>query len=198
MKWLAVSLSLILCTICSQAQNDNISSGFIFDGEPYLAVNPSNSQHMVVAWMGFVLGNYISIRTRVTTDGGSTWNNIVNIPHAVAGYGSADPSIGFDGNGNVYLTYVDYKAATLTGAVYCVKSSDGGLTWAPEVEVVNANADGAQYPVDRPWIAVDRSGGSNDGNIYVTTMNPNIFGPVPPPYNPYFIRSTDGGATFDP
>ena len=46
-------------------------------------------------------------------------------------------------------------------------------------------------------MSIDNSGGVNDGNIYVTTMNPNVFGPVAPPYNPYFIRSTNNGNSFE-
>jgi hypothetical protein len=52
------------------AQNTNISNGFVFDGEPYLAINPNNPQHMVVAWMGFKMSNQIVIKTKVSFNGG--------------------------------------------------------------------------------------------------------------------------------
>jgi len=45
-------------------------------------------------------------------------------------------------------------------------------------------------------MVIDREAGPLQGNIYVTVMNAKLF-PVSPPYNPYFIKSTDGGATFD-
>ncbi len=194
-------LLLILCLLFSTfgfSQNRNLSNGVVFDGEPYLTVNPNNSQHLVVAWMGWKLNNLIVIKTRTSFDAGATWSNTTNIPHTVTGYQSADPSLAFDNNGNLFLCYIDYKPNPAAGAVYVVKSTDGGLNWGSPIEVINVNSDGTQQPVDRPWMVIDNSGGINDGNIYVTTMNPNVFGPVTPPYNPYFIKSTNSGTSFNP
>ena len=179
-------------------QNQNISGGQLFEGEPYLSIDPANPQHMVVAWMGFVLFEPIAIKTIVTNDGGQTWSNPVIIPHSASTYGSADPSLEFDNAGNVYLCYIDFDTDIDSGSVYVRTSADGGMSWGNEVEVINAQSDLGQYPVDRPWISIDRSGGVNDGNIYITTMPPNVFGPLIPPHHPYFMRSTDGGASFDP
>jgi len=146
--------------------------------------------------MGYVVGSAIVIKTAVTFDGGKTWSSTANTPHVVAGYGSADPSLAFDGSGNVYLCFIDFNTAADAGAVYVSKSTDGGLSWAAPVEVINAQSDGSQRPLDRPWMAIDRSGGTYDGTIYITTMSPNVFGPLPPPFHPYLTRSTDGGLSF--
>ncbi|NOZ35993.1 MAG: T9SS type A sorting domain-containing protein [Chlorobi bacterium] len=181
----------------SNGQNVNISEGNVFDGEPYIAVNPQNPEHMVVAWMGWV-PYYIAIKTRVSFDGGQTWGNTSYISHTGLADQSADPSMAFDNSGNVFLSYVDYNKALDTGFVYVRKSVDGGLSWGAPVEVINASSDGEHRPIDRPWMSIDSSGGIYDGNIYVTTMPPNIFGPLPPPYHPYFIRSVDGGVSFEP
>ena len=180
------------------SQNQNISNGFVFDGEPYIAINPNNSQHLVVAWMGYKFNNIIVINTRVSFDAGATWSTKNSIPHTVSGYQSADPSMAFDNNGNLFLCFIDYTPNPASGAVYVSKSTDGGLNWGVPVEVINVNSDPGKQPVDRPWMVIDNSGGIHDGNIYITTMNPNVFGPVSPPYNPYFIKSTNGGASFQP
>jgi hypothetical protein len=193
-----LTLFFCLVTLFATSQNQNLSNGVVFDGEPYLTINPNNSQHLVVAWMGWKLNNILVIKTRTSFDTGQTWSTTTNIPHVVSGYQSADPSLSFDNNGNLFLCFIDYTTSPIAGAVYVTKSTDGGLTWGTPVEVINVNDDGAQQPVDRPWIAIDNSGGVNDGNIYVTTMNPNVFGPVSPPYNPYFIRSTNSGTSFEP
>lgn len=177
-------------------QNRNISNGLIFDGEPYLAVNPYNPRHMVVAWMGFVFQNRVMIRTRTSLNGGDTWSPAIQIPHAYAGYTTADPSMAFDDEGNVFLCYVDYDPGFSEGAVYVRKSADGGFSWGEPVEVIDINADPGKQPIDRPWICIDRSGGTHNGNIYVVTVN--ATGAEGPPYHPYFIRSTDQGASFDP
>ncbi len=194
------SLSIILFLVLgmfSFGQNQNISNGTVFDGEPYLAVNPNDAQHMVVAWMGYIPFNYISIKTRVTFNGGDTWSEILPIPHVNPAYGSADPSIEFNSLGQVFLSFIDYNTVLDSGAVYVVRSDDGGLSWEDPVEVINAHSDPGKYPVDRPWMSIDRSGGNHDGHIYITTMPPKVFGLLPPPYHPYFIASTDGGASFN-
>lgn len=198
--FLKITLILILSSgIFSRAfsQNSNISQGNVFDGEPYLEINPLNTQHLVVAWMGFVPFKYISIKTKVSFNGGQTWSNVVAIEHTNPVYGSADPSLAFDSKGNLFLSYIDYDKTIDSGSVYVRKSIDGGLSWEAPVEVINIHSDPDKKPVDRPWINIDKSGGKHDGNIYITTMPPKVFGPLPPPYHPYFIRSTDGGSTFD-
>ncbi|NRD20448.1 T9SS type A sorting domain-containing protein [Winogradskyella eckloniae] len=177
-------------------QNTNLSNGVVFDGEPYLSINPTNSQHIVVAWMGWVnLSNQFKIKTKTSFDGGQTWNAATELPHTVSGYTSADPSIDFDHNGNVYVCYIDFTGteAPVTGGVYICKSTDGGLTWNAPTEVINTNYDGTKWPIDRPWMVIDKSSGSNQGNIYVTSMNLNRDNPS---YNPYLSISSDAGATF--
>ncbi|MBK6963505.1 MAG: hypothetical protein IPH20_06030 [Bacteroidales bacterium] len=185
-----------LITLNSSAQNINLSGGSIFDGEPYLAINPQNPRHLVVAWMGYVFLNRIMIKTRVSFDGGTTWSSAQNTPHFAAGYTSADPSLAFDDNGNVFLSLIDHDADLFSGAVYVRKSQDGGISWGNPVEVINYNSDPGKIPIDRPWISIDRSGGENNGNIYITTTNAS--GASGPPYHPYFIRSTDNGESFGP
>jgi len=180
------------------AQNTNISNGSAFDGEPYLAINPNNPQHMVVAWMGFVINNQIVIKTKASFDAGQTWSTTNFAPHTNPAYGSADPSLAFDDAGNVFLCYIDFDDLIGSGEVYIRKSTDGGLNWGAPVEVINAHSDPGKYPIDRPWMSIDNSGGSYNGNIYITTMPPKAFGYLPPPYHPYFIRSTDGGNSFEP
>jgi len=180
------------------SQNQNISQGNIFDGEPYIAINPTNSQHMVVAWMGYQPLTRIFIKTKVSFDAGQTWSAMNTLPHVKSAYGSADPSMAFDNNGNLFLAYIDFSTAIDSGEVYVVKSADGGLNWAAPVKVIDAYDDLGQYPVDRPWMSVDNSGGTYDGNIYVTSMPPSVFGLLATPNRSYFVKSTDAGSSFNP
>ena len=196
MKYVIIVILFLLLATSSFGQNQNISAGVVFDGEPYLSINPHNSQHMVVAWMGYVPLNHIAIKTKLSFDGGKTWSNANMISHTNPLYSSADPSLEFDNSGNVFLSYIDYNASLDSGSVYVRKSADGGLSWDSPVEVINAHSDEGKYPIDRPWIAIDRSGGPNDGNIYITTMPPKVFGPLLPPYNPYFMISSNDGSSF--
>lgn len=179
------------------SQNINVSNGAAFEGEPYIAMNPNDNQHLVVAWMGFKLGQEIIIKTRTTFDGGQTWSATSELSHLQAGYGSADPSLKIDNNGNAYLCYIDYDNDNFTGGEILVsKSTDGGLNWDNPVTAVSTTDCPDKLCIDRPWMAIDNSGGTLDGTIYITSMNANQPTIVDPPYNPYLAVSTDGGSTF--
>ena len=130
MKSIYSLLLLLVLSLSSIAQDQNISNGAFFDGEPYIAINPENEDHLVIAWMSAEFLNAIVIRSKVSFDGGESWSTPVFFEHAVSGYTSADVSMQFDSEGNLYAAYVDYDNITASGgAVYVRKSTDGGLSW---------------------------------------------------------------------
>ena len=191
-----ILFAYILCSAILCGQNVNLSNGVVFDGEPYLAINPVNSQHIVVAWMSWInVANQFRIKTKTSFDGGQTWSIAAKLPHTIAGYSSADPCLDFNNNGDVFITYIDFTGTTppVTGGVYICKSTDGGVTWGNPKPVITTAYDGTKWPIDRPWMVIDKSNSSNEGNIYVTTFNLNRLNPA---YNPYLSISTDGGNTF--
>lgn len=194
MKKAYLILVILGFSIMIYGQNKNISEGNVFDGEPYLTINPNNSQHFVVAWMGWLSGNKIVIKTKVSFDAGKTWGTMHYLAHTVSSYTSADASIDFDHNGNVYISYIDYNTDPTKGGIYLCKSTDGGLSWESPVKVFHSDDDPDKLPIDRPWIAIDRSTGSHQGSIYITSMNAKG---VTAPYNPYLSVSTDLGNTFN-
>jgi hypothetical protein len=182
------SLLIILLPLFSIAQNQNISGGVVFEGEPFMVQNPNNANHFVVAWIGYVFNKPVSIKTKTTFNSGQTWSNAVVLPHHGTTWHSADPSMDFDKAGNLYLCYVDYTEAPDSGGVYVIKSVDGGLTWGNSVKVIDAYADGNKRPLDRPWLSVDRSNTIHQNSQYVTTK------PAPwiaAPNRPYFIRAAN-------
>lgn len=185
--------TLLLCISELSAQNQNISNGNVFEGEPYLAINPLNSQNIVVAWMGYVFnsGSGLTIKVKSSFNGGQTWNNAVKMPHIISTYKSADPSMAFDGNGNLFLSYVDYRENPDSGGVYLFKSVDGGLAWSSPIQILNAYADGGKLPIDRPWLVINNAG----DKLYLTTK-PAPW--IPAPNRPYFTTSIDSGATWQP
>lgn len=189
-------LILIITSTFSIAQNQNVSNGNVFDGEPYLAIDPNNSQHLVVAWMGWIdFSNRFKIKTKTSFDGGETWSEASELPHTIDGYSSADPSIDFNRAGEVFICYIDFTGTEppVTGGIYICKSEDGGLSWDMPFEVINTDFDGTKWPIDRPWMEIDKSTGINAGTIYVTSMNLNR---TNAPYNPYLSVSRDTGNSF--
>ncbi|WP_438962136.1 T9SS type A sorting domain-containing protein [Nonlabens sp.] len=196
MRVYTIIVFLLLSILKGFSQNTNLSNGTVFDGEPYVAINPNNASNIVVAWMGWVnAANRFQIKIKASFDAGNSWSNTALIPHVVSTYSSADPAIAFNNAGEVFISYVDFTGTTppVTGGVYITKSIDGGLSWGNPVNVIDTTYDGNKWPIDRPWIAIDRSTTSTQGTIYVTSMNLNR---TNAPFNPYVSISTDNGATF--
>jgi len=183
---------LLIATL-SFGQNKDISGGAVFEGEPYLAVDPSNPQHLIVAWMGYVPLAHLCIKTKTSFDGGNSWSTPAVIKHQSASYTSADVSMAFDHSGNVYASYIDSRQSPDSGGVYVTRSTDGGLTWGVSNLVINVFADGTKEPLDRPWLVIARNSGPGPDTMYITTK------PAPwvaVPNRPYFMRSYDYGVTW--
>lgn len=197
MKIQIIVVAFIFSYVSLWSQNQNLSNGSVFDGEPYIAINPVNPDHIVVSWMGWAgISDRIKIKVRTSLDGGNTWGDVAEISHAVNGYTSADPSIAFHPDGSIYVSFIDSSGVgsnPLEGGVYICNSIDGGETFSSPSEVVNIDVDPDRIPVDRPWIVIDRSNGAHQGTIYVTTMN--VEGALPD-FHPYVSISTDNGNTF--
>lgn len=194
MKPVLLSCLILLLTTFSRGQNTNLSGGVVFDGEPYMAIDPVNPQHIVVAWMGYVPLSHISIKVKATFNGGSSWSSPAVIPHQSGSYTSADVSLGFDHSGNLYCCFIDYRQSPDSGGVFITKSTDGGLSWGAAIhKVIDIHADGSKTPIDRPWLVIGKGAGAAPDTLYVTTK-PTSW--IAPPNRPYFMKSTDYGTTW--
>ncbi len=125
-----------------------------------------------------------------STDDGLTWSfsRLPGFPGdtSVAGMTSplrsfdltSDPILAFDRAGNVYYAGIALKIAPFSVVAFVAKYTNDGATYAGVTTIGPPN-----NLADKPWIAVDTSGGANDGNVYMV-------------YSQGFTRSTDGGQTF--
>jgi hypothetical protein len=117
---------------------------------------------------------------------------------------TADQDSAWDTHGNAYFS--DIQVSGLQGGdtqIRVAHSVDGGMTWGSPVvafssqhsptPVGTAYALG-QIPLDRPWLAVDRSGGPRDGSVYVT-WETSPFTPGLPP-EVFAAASSDHGQTW--
>jgi len=192
-KPLIAFIALLLVSTFSFGQNTLVSSGQIFEGEPYLVLSPQNPQHLVAAWMGFQFNQEVVIKSAVSEDGGQTWSTPIWQAHQQSGNSSADVSMAYDAQGNLYMAYLDYDNANFSnGAIICRKSTNAGISWGPAVIARDISSCPNQLCVDRPWIAVDPLTGS----IVITSMNAKQPLLVQAPFHPYIATSTDQGATF--
>ena len=194
-KKLCILSLLNLFVLIGFSQTDqNITNHLFSDTEPTLAVNPANPNNVIAAWMHVTSFTQVTIFTKASTDGGSTWNAFDTLPHVSQNFTSADVSVCFNSAGVALLSYVDYKLTTDSGFVRFVKSTDGGLTWSNPVNAVKIN-DAPDMPVDRPWIAVDNSGGTNNGKIYIVSKS---YFAAALPQHIWLTSSTDNGNSWSP
>jgi hypothetical protein len=145
--------------------------------EPSIVVNPTNPDNIVIGWRQFdsVLSNFRQGGWAYSLDGGQSWT----FPGVLEpGVFRSDPVLDADSAGNLY-----YQSLNNNFLVDIFRSTNGGVSWQGPV---------AAFGGDKNWMAIDRTGGIGDGNIYeiwqrfFSCCGSNIFS-----------RSTNGGLSFD-
>jgi Neuraminidase (sialidase) len=130
--------------------------------EPFLAINPGNSNHMVAAAIVSDIPNdpgstrkfmpsYMTIFT--TFDGGENW-----MQHDLRMKMAGDPWLCIRPDGRVLLTLLGmYDSLTGTHMTY-YSSGDGGRTWTTEIKSLGSGFDHQTMDID------------NGGRIYLTAV----------------------------
>lgn len=178
--------------VCFSQPNTNISNYTFWDTEPSIAIDPINSNNLIAAWMKATGIGSISVATSYSNNAGITWSTPLIIPHLYSNYTSADVSVAFNNNGTAYLCYIDFAVTYDSGYVMVAKSINGGQTWGTAVKVTNGLAT-PDKPIDRPWIAIDNSGGAYNGRLYVVSKSIDV-GAMP--HHIWMKYSADNGATW--
>jgi BNR repeat protein len=144
--------------------------------EPFVAVNPSNSRHIVVGANNWAAGNgRFEVTAYVSFDGGATWaESHPYIDRNAGRLDAADPTVAFGAGNTVYFGFVALTPSP--GAVAVSTSHDGGLTWSSQ-----SWATSFSNAADKPAIAATSS-----GQLYVFYQNQGIFSTV----------SANGGQTW--
>ncbi|MCB1247369.1 MAG: exo-alpha-sialidase, partial [Acidimicrobiia bacterium] len=142
-----------------------------------------------------------------SVDGGATWpGSATNISNGVNS-GSHDQGVNIQvgPNGEVYAIWAIYDCWPCDEtAIGFNKSTDGGATWTGEYRAItnirgHRNTSLPNTSIRRnsfPSMAVDVSGGPNDGAIYVVWTNQGVPGVNVGDTDIYLAKSTDGGLTF--
>jgi hypothetical protein len=146
--------------------------------EPSIAVDPNAPNRMVIGWRQFdtINSDFRQAGWAYSKDGGRTWT----FPGVIEpGVFRSDPVLDVDSQGTFF-----FNSLTVVGNNYLCdvfKSTDGGETW---------DAGVAAFGGDKQWMAIDRTGGIGDGNIYAnwTLWYSSCDG--------QFTRSYDGGFVF--
>nr|AJD20021.1 hypothetical protein [uncultured bacterium] len=161
--------------------------------EPWVAVNPTDPRHIVVAWQQdrWTTGSSRGMVVALTRDNGKTWKKVVP-PGFTACLGgtftrATDPWLSFGPRGELYLSATVGSATT--NGVMVAKSVDGGETWATPVTLIADNL--YQMFSDKQASTVDTR---DPRYVYMVFNRRNL---STDEHELLFTRSTDAGATWE-
>ena len=184
-------------SVFAQCAADSGGGVFAADSEveSWIAVNPTDPNHLAVVWQqdrylsgGGSRGHVVAI----SFDGGLSWA-AVTIPGLTPCSGGAwdrttDPWLAFAVNGDLYAAAMSWSYANIGGAIVVNRSTDGGLTWGNPVivdEVTNPPLNDKESitadPVDPCTLYVTWSQFPSDSMV---------------PGDILFSRTADCGATW--
>lgn len=151
--------------------------------EPTLAVNPLDPDNIVIGWRRFEpLAVFKQGGYGYSFDGGLSWSTelLPSLPLQER----TDPVMDVDAQGNFYYQSMAHGSINESSVF---KSMDGGVTWSDPV---------FQFIGDKNWMAIDKTGSASEGHIYSTWRRSGSSFPDPNYAPKYFIRSTDGGLSY--
>lgn len=188
---------LILTTAISiSAQtptNIRITNIAQLNNEEQVCFNPTDSSVIVANWRDFRLG-YRQIGIGYSHDGGASWSNYL-IPmtqqYFLVNSKQSDPTLTVGSDGTFYMSVLDYDGFGTTNGSFIsfYKSTNNGFSWSGPV--TNTTTLDPTIFEDKQFITIDNTGGPYDGNLYCSWTR------FPNPDRMMFVRSIDGGASFE-
>ena len=152
----------------------NTDSSQLPQNETIIALHPTNPDIMALGANDYRHG---ASRAAVywSLDRGANWQSQVIPGYPASVYPKGDPALAYSSEGELYFASVarpldaNVDRCQSDGGVYAARSVDNGVTWGPPVQVAaNAGPAPYSYVADKEFIAVDNSGGTYDGRVYVS------------------------------
>jgi hypothetical protein len=168
----------------------NADTTLELQNEEQIAINPVNPDNMVAVWRDFRLG-FRQVGWGYTFDGGATWTDGGLFVEPNFEWQS-DPGVTTDKDGNFYAVVLSSQGFVLGNGLYVFKSTDGGVSWGPPLEVISHFPNAFE---DKEFIACDRTDGPHSGNLYVVWAR---FLDTGGAFTTHILlrRSTDAGVTW--
>jgi hypothetical protein len=169
-------------------------------GSPY-------ENRLYCAWTDFGGVNDYDAVVRYSTNFGVNWSASINLSNTLASYLNQGVNVQTGPNGEVYATwavYIDGSVGTGEDGIGFSKSTDGGLTWSAPVYAYQATNFGIRGTFSNksgirvssfPSMAVDRTGGPNNGTIYICWPQDDV-SPAGSDPDIVMIKSTNGGTSW--
>jgi hypothetical protein len=196
-----VSAASLMAPACTGGS----SAGSFFTNaevEPYVAVDPSNSNHLVATWQQdrWTDGGARAVMTANSLDGGRSWTRVLQ-PMSRCGGGSAanggdygrvsDPWVDIGLDGTVYamsLAFSGIAGQASANAMLVSRSTDGGSSWSAPTALIR---DGADFFNDKNTLTADAT---DARYVYAVWDRLASAGGGPS----FMVRSTDAGVTWEP
>ena len=184
--------------------------GSLADKNHYMVDKKSGSSYenrSYCAWTDFGGANNYNAVLRYSTNFGQSWSSSINLSSSLSSYLNQGVNIQTGPNGEVYATwavYIDGSVSSGEDGIGFAKSTNGGVTWsAPSYAYQATNFGIRGYLSSKnsirvssfPSMAVDRSGGPNNGNIYITWSQRGV-SPAGSDPDIVLVKSTNGGTSW--
>ena len=148
--------------------------------EPTIAIDPAHPWHIVVGWRQFnsIGSDFRQAGYGWSRNAGHRWT----FPGVLQNnYFRSDPVLDADATGRFFYYSLTTQDPNAAYDCQMFKSASHGLSWTGPIWA---------YGGDKAWMAIDRTGGIGQGNIYMAWDASGCCG------NNWFTRSTDGGVTY--
>jgi len=138
-----------------------------------------------------------------STNNGSTYSGVISVNTPPSGHYAQGVNGAVLPNGDAVICWQSpISASPYTGDyIGFGKSTDGGVTWVTNNNIYDCNGiRGTLFAAgirvnDFPWMAIDRSGGSRNGWIYIVAAEKSL-APAGSDADIVMHKSTDGGTTW--
>lgn len=170
--------------------------------EPYVAINPTNSRHLIGVWQQdrWSNGGAQGLLAAFSTDGGQTWTtrqapfSRCTGGHALNGgdYARAtDPWITFGADGTAYwmaMTITDLASGQEVSAMRASRSTDGGNSWSAPVTLIH---DSSPFFNDKNAMTADPTNANYVYAVWDRLHYTENRGPA------FFARTTNRGVSWE-
>ncbi|MCO6480659.1 MAG: hypothetical protein J5I94_28720 [Phaeodactylibacter sp.] len=170
--------------------DDNISGSEKPESEVHAAINPTDSNNIIIAGMVLDAENLLgalSFPIYYTKDFGNSWelsefNGVNDMGPFSLILGGGDPVLAFDTDGAAYLSWLTFTASldlTIGIQLHWAISTDGGETWERQESYIDAGQvmsleDPNSRFVDKEWLATDLSSSPHRNNLYAAYVEINL------------------------
>jgi hypothetical protein len=208
---------------CTIGQFNNATNYVNAEEEPWVDVNPTNSQNIIAVWQQdrWSNGGAHGLVAGTTHNGGTTWTEtFAHFSECAGGTAanggdferSSDPWVAFEPNGDAYqisLSFSFNRGGPLgESGILVSKSTDGGVTWSEPTTIIrdSGGRDSSYASNDKESITADPTSANY---VYAWdrfvapsgTSKPSLAGfenSRTGRQPVWFSRTTDGGVTWEP